>query len=613
MRSCFCPALFLVLAVSTAGLLGAAPAGVDGAVRYRVRFPRPQSHYVRVSATYPTAGASELVLMLPVWTPGSYIAREYARNVEDVRASDPAGKALPIKKVRKNRWAVETGGADAVVLEYAVYGREMGVQTNWVDADFALLQGAATFLTLSDGVPRPHEVTLELPERWAKSLTGLPAAPGGAPHSYRAADFDELVDCPIYAGNPAVHEFEVDGKPHYLVNEGGGGIFDGSRAAEDLAKIVKVQRDFWGGLPYDRYYFLNLLTEAGGGLEHRNSTVLMASRWATRNKKAYLNWLDLASHEFFHTWNVKRLRPVELGPFDYENEVTTKSLWAAEGLTDYYGWLMLRRAGLITAAEYLSGRPRTRPTPGGAATGEIARLQAVPGRRVQPLESASYDAWIKFYRPDENSTNTAVSYYNKGAVVGWLLDAKVRKATDGRKSLDDVMRLAYQRYSGDRGFTPGEFRAVASEVAGVDLAPWFVSALETTDELDYAEALDWFGLRFKGSDPKPGGWLGLVTKDDGGRLVVSQVLRETPGADAGFNVGDEILAIGDDRVRPSNWSDRQSDHRPGEQVSVLVSRRDRLIRLDATFGAEPKKAWTLEVAPGDDPAREARRKAWLGD
>lgn len=617
----------LALLLGTTGLN--APASADGPppIRYTLRFPAPETHYLEVEANIPTAGADHITLMMPVWTPGSYIVREYARHVEGLTAQGVGGKSLTVEKVRKNRWRVATAEENEVTLRYRVYGREMGVQGNWIDAGFAILNGAGTFITLVEnpGTARPHEVTIELPKGWAATYTGLPDAPGGGANHYLAPDFDTLVDCPIYAGSPKVYEFTVDGKTHYLVNEGEHGVWDGPKSAKDVEAIVRAQRDFWGGLPYDKYVFFNLLTEAGGGLEHKNSTVLMASRWATRTRKGYLNWLDLVSHEYFHLWNVKRLRPVELGPFDYENEVFTRSLWVAEGVTDYYGRLFVRRAGLCSTEEYLAGRPRTRPVPGGDPddpTDEIGRLQATPGRLVQPLETASYDAWIKFYRADENTPNTAISYYTKGALVGWLLDAEVRRATGGKKSLDDVMRLAYSRYSGAKGYTPQEFRATACEVAGADLSPFFHRCLETTEELDYAPALKRFGLQFKSADAKgdkkkadepPKAWVGLVTKTEGGRLVVGQVKRGTPGYEAGFNVGDEIVAFGDDRVRPDGWKETLEHYRPGDKVSVLISRRDRLTRLELEFGTEPPKPWSLEIAPGASAEAKAQRQAWLAE
>lgn len=594
-------------------LVTAMPPSERAPIRYQVRFPQPQTHYVEVVAEVPTDGRDAVELMMPVWTPGSYLVREYARHVEDLRATAD-GAPLVTSKTRKNRWRVAAGGAAAVRVAYRVYARELSVQGNFVDASFAILNGAPTFLTLADdGGPRPHEVHVEPAEGWSRVITGLPDAPGDpSGHRFIAADYDTLVDCPIYAGNAAVYEFAVDGKPHLLVNEGEGGVWDGPRSAADVEAIVKAQRDFWGHLPYDKYVFFNLLTETGGGLEHANSTVLMASRWATRKRSAYLNWLFLVSHEFFHTWNVKRLRPVELGPFDYENEVYTRSLWVAEGLTSYYDRLLVRRAGLCGDDEVLAGDP-----PGGSGEGkaknDVERLHDTPGRRVQPLESSSYDAWIKFYRRDENSANTGVSYYIKGAVVGWLLDAKIRRLTAGRKSLDDVMRLAYERHAGAKGFTPEEFRAAAAEVAGADLSDFFRHALETTDELDYSEALDWYGLKFRDGDSgkEPKAWLGVETKNEDGRLLVSQVRRGTPAAAAGLNVGDEILAIGEFRVRADQWSKRLELQRPDESTTLLVARRERLMRLPVTFGREPTESWRLAVRDDATPEQNARRKAWL--
>ncbi len=326
-------------------------------IRYTVRFPAPQSHYLEVEALYPTDGQPSLDLFLAVWSPGSYLVREYARHLEDLQAQGADGQALGLEKISKNRWRVDAGGADSVRLTYRVYCREMSVQTNWVDASFAMLNGAPTFLSVVGQTKRPHAVRLELPPGWLRSLSGLPDEPDGGPNQYLAPDYDTLVDSPIYAGNPTVYTFEVDGKPHYLVNEGEGGVWDGPRSAADVEAIVKAERDFWGFLPYEKYLFFNILSETGGGLEHKNSTVLMASRWTTRRRQDYLGWLNLVAHEYFHTWNVKRLRPVELGPFDYENEVHTRSLWIAEGITSYYDRLYRPASGALLGRGIPSRRP----------------------------------------------------------------------------------------------------------------------------------------------------------------------------------------------------------------------------------------------------------------
>jgi len=553
-------------------------------IRYRLSFPQPHTHYVEVLAEVPTSGHDTVDVMMAVWTPGSYLVREFERHVESVTAHDPNGASLGVDKPAKNRWRIATGGARSITLHYRVYGREMSVRTNWIEAGFAFLNGAPTFLTLADGVPRPHEVSLIPAPHWSQSVTALNSS-GSSRHEFCADDYDTLVDSPILLGTPSVHEFLVDDIPHRLVNDGDPSFFDGARAANDLEAIVRAHRQFWGSLPYDKYLFINLITEGGGGLEHRNCSVLMASRWAMRSRKAYLGWLELASHELFHVWNVKRLRPIELGPFDYEREVITPSLWVVEGITDYYGDVLVHRAGLSTPDEFLE-----------SLSDKIESVQTTPGRAVQSSTLASVDAWIKHYRPDENSPNTAMSYYTKGAVIAFLLDATIRRATGGARSLDDVMRRAYQRYSGARGYTQDQFRALAEEIAGTSLGAFWRSAVDGTEELDYTEALDVFGLRFKSpvrTEPARA-WLGCATLNDAGRLVATQVKRHTPAFAGGLNVDDEILAIDDIRVRADRFDQRLEHYAPGDRVSLLIARRERLMQLEVTLGIEMTGAWRLE-------------------
>jgi predicted metalloprotease with PDZ domain len=580
------------------------------AVRYTVKFPEPHTNYAVVEAVLPCDGKTEIEVFMAVWTPGSYMVREYARNVEAIVVTAADGRPLPFTKSAKNRWRIDTGRESAVSFTYRLYCHEMSVRTNWVEDSFALLNGAPTFITLLDGLERPHHVQLELPARWKTASTGLPAAPDGLPHHYLAPDYHTLVDSPILAGNLIVHSFTVEGVPHDLVIQEQESLWDGKRAAADLATVVAHYRKMWGSLPYRRYIFLNLLTEAGGGLEHSNSVCMMTSRWSTSTRRAYLSWLALASHEFFHVWNVKRLRPAELGPFDYEQENHTTSLWIAEGITDYYAPLALRRAGLSTTQEYLEG---VESAGKGGLSGIVNTLQTTAGRLVHSLEQASFDAWIKLYRPDENSANTTISYYTKGTVVAWLLDARIRRATRGAKTLDDLMRLSHERYSGEQGYTPEQFMATAEEVAGTSLEEFFRRNVQSTEELDYTEALDWFGLRFKqpANGPKKA-WLGVETKIDHRRLLVTKVPRGTPSWTAGVNVDDEILAFGDYRIRADQLAARLENYRPGDRVSVLLARRERLIRIDVILGEEPGKLWQLEVLPQATAEQQQHLEAWLG-
>jgi predicted metalloprotease with PDZ domain len=544
--------------------------------RYKVRFPAPLTHYAEVEALFPTGSAESLELFMAVWTPGSYLVREYARNLECLAAFGESGEAVIVEKSRKNRWVVRTGGIGIVRVTYRVYCHELSVRTNWVDERFALLQGAATFLSVAGRTACPHEVELELPESWT-AYSGTFSAP----------DYDTLADSPILAGNPLVQEFEVDGKQHLLVTEGDCAMWDHVRAVADVEKIVREQRRMWGSLPYDRYVFLNILVDGAGrgGLEHKSSCCVIGSRHATRTRAAYISWLELVSHEFFHTWNVKRLRPVELGPFDYENENYTRSLWIAEGFTEYYGGLILARAGITTPDEYLAGN------------GTIERLQTTPGRLAQSVEMASFDAWIKLYRPDENTVNTAISYYVKGAVIAFLYDARLR--AEGR-TLDEAMRELYGKYSGERGFPTD----------AID-DPWLRTIVEGTDELDYSQALDFYGLRFdERENAKP--WLGWTTKAEKGQVVVATVPRGTPAYEAGFSADDEIVGIDGYRVLPDQLTQRLEQFRPGERLAVLVARGGRLTTVDVTLAEEPRCKWILERRPDATAEQIERLNAWLG-
>jgi predicted metalloprotease with PDZ domain len=453
-------------------------------IAYTVRFPAPEKHVAEVEAVYPTDGRAAVELMMPVWTPGFYRVENYAGQVLDVSARTADGRALKAEQSAKNRWTVTTGGAAKVVVSYRLRCQSRSVTTNWVGEDLAVLNGAATFLTLAEPGTRPHDITLELPAAWKQSRTGLDAALDGKANHYRAADFDTVVDSPIVAGNPDVREFEVDGSRHLVVNAGDFAGWDGKRAAADLEKIVRENRRMWGVLPFKRYVFLCVFRPGGGGLEHLNSTLVTCSAAGQRTPASYLSWLNFVSHEYFHAFNVKRLRPVELGPFDYEKPPKTSGLWVAEGFSCYYDGLITTRAGLATSGDFLSRLSRL-----------IDQLQRTPGRLEQTLEQASLDVWTSSFSGIGGGAKT-VSYYVKGPVVAFLLDARVRRETRGTRTLDDVMRLAYQRFGGEKGFTAEQFRLTAAEVAGVDLQAWFKKAVGTTEELDYAEALDWFGLRF---------------------------------------------------------------------------------------------------------------------
>ncbi len=481
-----------VLAVAAVAwlLAAAAPplARTSDPIVYTVRL-LPDAQAADVQAAIPTEGRGAVDLVMAVWSPGFYRVENYATRVSNLTAQAPDGKPLAVEQPQKNRWHIATNGMRTVTVSYRVACAESSVTTNFVSADLAVLNGAPTFVTLVEKDRRPHEVRLELPPSLKLAMTSLAPAKDGLPDHFRADDFDTLVDSPIVAGDLDVHEFDVDGRPHYLVDAGERGQFDGARAAGDLQKIVGEARRLWGFLPYPQYVFLNVFRKGGGGLEHLNSTLLTVNAARATTPAGYRSWLAFVSHEYFHAFNVKRLRPVELGPFDYEHEPHTKSLWISEGFTSYYATLLTSRAGLDAPADFLA-----------AMSSPIRQLQQAPGRLQQTLEQASWDVWTNSMSGIGTNPKTSVSYYVKGEVVAFLLDARIRHQTAGAKSLDDVMRQAYKRYAGTRGFTPDEFRKTAEEVTRTDLREWFRRAVSSTEELDYEEALDWFGLRFAARD-----------------------------------------------------------------------------------------------------------------
>ena len=460
-------------------------------IRYVVRVPAPETHEAVVEAVLPAAGRASLDLMMPTWSPGYYVVEDYAAKVRGLAATTPDGRPLAVEKTTANHWTVQTDGAREVRLTYTVFCHERTVTTNWVDTDYGVFNGAPTFITLAETGRRPHEVRMDMPPSWPVVMTGLDQAPGGAANTFRAPDYETLVDSPIVAGPLTVRRFEVASRPHFVVSVGDTEGWDGDRAARDLQRFVEENLKFWGALPYRKYVFLLLFRPGGGGLEHKNSnlsTVVARPRPLPDGSPAPSDapWpsLGLQAHEYVHLFNVKRLRPVELGPFDFEKAPTTGSLWMAEGVTSYYSGLLLTRAGLQTPDTYLA-----------SLSSLIGALQTSPGRLRQSVERSSLEVWSNSLS-GVNAGPGTVSYYNKGQVLGLLLDAKIRRATGGRRSFDDAIRLAYRRYGAERGYTPDELRRTFEEVAGIPLTAWFQSAVSSTDELDYSDVLEWFGLRF---------------------------------------------------------------------------------------------------------------------
>jgi predicted metalloprotease with PDZ domain len=593
-------------------------------VRYHLSIADAHQHQLAVTATF--AGPfpqGALEVRLPGWTPGSYLVREFARQFLALEATDERGNALPVKKLEKARWRVEAGGVAKVALKAKVYANELTVRTSHVDGTHAFFNGANVFLFREETLGAPCVLSLDVPEGW-RVATALPA--GGEPGSWRADDYDHLVDCPVEMGLHDLVTFDVDGVPHRVAIWGEGN-HDRARVAADLEKIVRAQKKLMGGLPFSSYLFILHLTDKGrGGLEHRDSTALLYPRFGFRPKKEYEEFLRLASHEYFHSWNVKRLKPKAFDPYDLTKETYTRLLWAMEGFTEYYEIIALARAGLVSRERLLS-----------IFGEEITGLLRTPGRAVQSLADSSFDTWIKYYRPDENSVNAGISYYRKGALVALALDLEMRAATGNAKSLDDLMRTLFERHGAKgRGAPEDAYSKTVAELApGVEKL--LARYVDGTDEIDFAAHLKNAGLSFhlrpadgpddKGGAPgkrarkkdaeaeesaEPKVWLGFETRAEARKLAVASVLAGSPAAAAGIYAGDELVAVDGWRADEKGWRARANERGPGERIVLTVFRRDRLLEIPVTGIAPPANTAWLEADDAATPAAKAILASWAG-
>ncbi len=571
-------------------------------ISYRIAMPNPHSHLFEVTVEVDALAGPYVDLVLPSWTPGSYMIREYARHVQSFAAHSAAGP-LPWRKLAKDCWRVETGEAPGITVSYQVYANDLTVRTSHLDGTHGYFNGASVFMYVVGREAEPLRLRVETPTGW-QVTTGL--TPAGSAHEFLAADYDELVDCPVECGTHRLLSFTVDGIVHQIAIWGQGNL-DEDRLVADTRRIVEVQRDFFGGLPYRHYSFiLHLMDGRGGGLEHRNSVTNQVDRWTFRPDRKYERYLALTSHELFHVWNVKRLRPATLGPFDYRRENYSRLLWLMEGGTSYYDELLLVRAGLMRPGRYLERLAE-----------EIVLLQSQPGRLLQSLEQSSFDAWIKLYRPDENSANSSISYYLKGSLVCLLLDMEIRARSGGAHSLDDLLRQLYAAYplSGPGIPEEGAVLAAVEELTGDrqgSFRDFFARYVSGVAELDYARALAVVGLEPRWERRGPRAWLGLNLKREGERTIVSAVRADGPAYAAGVYADDELLALDGWRVDEERLTARLEERTPGATVRLTLFRRDALIEVPVTLDEAPPDH--LEIVPLSEPgaAQQQAYRKWLG-
>jgi predicted metalloprotease with PDZ domain len=458
---------------------------------YTVHVAPPTHQTLDIDVQVPTDARDSIFLMMPIWSPGMYTLQSYGDRVTAIAAKAPDGTALDVSRISPSRWLLKTGRRPMVTVSYTISAaRGTNLSTGVTDTSLVII-GPATYITLADDRKRPAEVRLDVPPDWKPAATSLDAASDHQVNHFVAPDYDVLADSPIIDGTHLTAASVTVGGVVHRWADLGDAAFGVDSAIAWVKPLLEEHRRFWGGsLPLHNYVFLNIVTRAGpgSGVEHLNS-VAINTNGTVPAQDAWFRQAAFISHEYFHAMNVKRLRPVELGPFDYEHTPATTGLWVSEGLTSYFGDLLAARSGLGSQADYLA-----------LASKHITDLQNAPGRLVQSLEQASAQMFERI------PADKRVDYYVKGPVVGLVLDAHIRKATNGRRSMDDVIRAEYRAWSGARGFTSAEFAKTASDAVGVDLVSLLHTLVATTEEVDYSEMLEWFGLRFAPNDDPKKQW-----------------------------------------------------------------------------------------------------------
>ena len=600
--------LALVLALALRPLAAAAAAPT---LRYTLSMPAPQTHYFEVEMSLGGFGKQFTDLKMPVWAPGSYLIREFEKNVEAFEAT-AGGQPLRVEKVLKNTWRVYHPGQRDFAVRYRVYAYEISVRTSFLDDAHGYLNGTSVFMFPAEEKMLPSTVTVRPYAGWKQVSTSLKPVGGAAPFTFQSSSYDELADSPIEIGNQKVLQFVANGTPHTVAIYGEAG-YDEARLLADMQKVCEEAHRVVGQNPLDRYVFIiHNLERGGGGLEHLFSTTLEVSRGTYDTEGGYRNFLGLVAHEYFHLWNVKRIRPVALGPFDYDQENYTHMLWVSEGGTEYFSNLITQRAGFVTPDNFLA-----------ALSNGITRVENTPGNVVQSAAAASFDAWIKYYRPNENSLNTSISYYDKGEVIGMMLDLMVINATQGQKSLDDVMRYLYAEYylRQKRGFTDEEYQDAVAKVAGQRFDDFFRRYVYGTETLPYDTALGYAGLHLATTPAGAPAPLGANLSGTGvslspagtpsnGRYVVTSLVRDGSAWQGGLNVNDEILTLDGSRA-PEDLNKALAGRAPNSVVKLGVVRDGQIRELTFPLLAGTARRYRIEPLPTPSAAQQKVLAKWL--
>ncbi|MGV6852071.1 MAG: M61 family metallopeptidase [bacterium] len=547
--------------------------------------------YLIVDSFYDLPRRDTLDLMMATWTPGSYLIREYQRKIESVELISK-GK---IEKTSKNHWLI-SNYKGVIHLRYKVKADQLSVRTSYVADNFAFIHAASCLMFPTKAFNQTQTIKVQAPPNWSvHSILEVDKN-----NSITAPNWAALVDNPILAGQLDVISIPNKKIPFELINTPGNGQWVQQQLQKDLSALLDQLELFWGNLPFEHYRILNMIEGGRGGLEHLSGTVLMAKPWQNRNRDDYVSWLNLVSHEMFHAWNVRRLRPESLRHVDFEHESYTRELWLAEGFTSYYQGIILLRAGLITLPEYLKDLAK-----------RYQSYQLTPGHLVQSPADASFDAWIKQYRPDSDSRNSRISYYTAGAMIAFALDDAILSVTHSKQSLDSFMRKAYSKFPLSKGYNVEKLIYLSRQLYGKTLAKQFRDWIYKPESIDIEPILQRRGLILdKGKNIDQISWIGSQFERANPQLL-KNILKDSPLWKAGIQAGDELIAINKQRVSKNNINEVLNNFSVGDTVEVIYSRRGLIKTTSLTTQASPGSQWKIKLAPSITRDQKKNLQNWL--
>lgn len=567
-------------------------------VSYELRMPKPQNHYFEVQMNISENSDKQVEVKLPVWAPGSYLVREFSKNINLVKAFSKDGKALKVSKKSKNAWVIDAGSEKNIQVKYEVYSFEVSVRTPFLDLSHGFVSGSGIFMYVDKAKNQAGTLTVFPHESFKRISTSLPFAETDKSNGQRFLfeNYDQLVDCPLEIGNQEIFEFTSAGVTHTVAMYGEAN-YDVDDLKRDMAKIVEAETAVFGINPNKNYTFIvHNVVDGQGGLEHMNSCVLSVNRWTYAGQQ-YVDFLNLVAHEYFHLWNVKRIRPIELGPFNYDEENYTSLLWVMEGFTSYYDELILRRTGFYSEETFLA-----------KLQSSINYVEGTPGSRIQPVAHASFDAWVKAYRPNENSSNTSMTYYSRGSVLASVIDAMIVAESDGKKCLDHFMQQLYKTYYEGlkRGFSEAEFKQELAKFIGKNMDEFFLKYVDGTEIIPYKEFYAPVGLSVQDvSTNNPS--FGASFREEGGKVMVKSVRFGSSAEEAGISVGDEIIGCNAYRVDQSMLEGMLNGLSNLEGCDLLIARDELLFSVHVTIRNFKKPQFLLTKSSSN----EKRLHYWL--